>query len=941
MRHKCPPMVAAAWLLSAVFSAISSASVRSDDRVCNLRVADLEILEGTLEDEAVPDHEADNWTRWGFDPLVLARVPYVTLEGQGEAFLSSGAFDAPNPSQSPRDANLPEQILSIRVPAGQSVVRGTLFRPNQNGQGMVAVRFRFNPTGAGLDHSNSRFLLAKAVHYQALVNRQLPGAAWFRYQQKQALNLAGRAGVPLNPGFRQGGEEALERSLAFFGGNRAIRENLQLEREIVERPGAGPQDLTPTVSVETIPGISVAAIDWASRIAGKTPELDPLAAAIPADQHAVFFPHLEAVLTLSRVQNLHGSLPALRILADASAGRDLFDRYTRELAIGPDSLAALRQIPSIRSLAVTGSDPYFEEGTDVAILFETTDPAPLINLLRQLYETRKADQPDAIFQESREANQTQLLSLVAPAGEVQSYTGVAGSTVVLTNSAAQRHRILETIARTKPCLKDVPEYLFFRDRYRREPESESAFLVLSDETIRRWCGPRWRIAASRRRRAATWLAEIQSAHASDVVLGRKAESLAAPTGALPLGVLDWSTQGVHSSTYGRTRALKPILEIPLEQVTLAEANAYAFWRDGYQRNWRGVFDPIAVRVSASDERLETDLSVMPLITSSDYTPLIQRVGNSKISATAGDLHPESIFHAIMAIDQKSPLFQQGNVLAGSVVQGLGTTALGWVGATMSLFLDQDPFWDELAQSKSSEQFLGQNLTRAPVALHVDVTDSVRLALFLSALRLFAQQSAPGALTWTNPEYQGKPYVCVSAGANGPVSGLELFYTSTPRSLLISLNENVIHRFLDRQEKPASDQPRDAWLGESVSARINADGIRTIGHAAGSTFTEQLQIMAWNNLPILNEWKRLYPDRDPAQVHHELWGETLRCPGNGQYVWNDQWQTMESTVFGCPAEPKQADDMAQPLFGIDQAGMGVSFGEGGLRGRLRLDWTKAR
>ena len=59
----------------------------------------------------------------------------------------------------------------------------------------------------------------------------------------------------------------------------------------------------------------------------------------------------------------------------------------------------------------------------------------------------------------------------------------------------------------------------------------------------------------------------------------------------------------------------------------------------------------------------------------------------------------------------------------------------------------------------------------------------------------------------------------------------------------------------------------------------------------------------SNLPALNEWKRLFPDRDPVAVHREVWGVTLVCPGGGNYVWNEKYATMESTVYGHPGQPK--------------------------------------
>ena len=85
-----------------------------------------------------------------------------------------------------------------------------------------------------------------------------------------------------------------------------------------------------------------------------------------------------------------------------------------------------------------------------------------------------------------------------------------------------------------------------------------------------------------------------------------------------------------------------------------------------------------------------------------------------------------------------------------------------------------------------------------------------------------------------------------------------------------------------------------------------------------------QLLSWSNLPILNEWKRLYPDRDPVQLHEAIWKSKLTCPGGGTYVWNERWQTMESTVYGHPGEPKRGPGKFLPLARVSAVNLGLSF-----------------
>jgi len=98
----------------------------------------------------------------------------------------------------------------------------------------------------------------------------------------------------------------------------------------------------------------------------------------------------------------------------------------------------------------------------------------------------------------------------------------------------------------------------------------------------------------------------------------------------------------------------------------------------------------------------------------------------------------------------------------------------------------------------------------------------------------------------------------------------------------------------------------------------------------------MQTQAWNNLPILNEWHTLYPDQDPVDVHEQIWNERLICPGGGKYIWNDEWKTMESTIYGHPGVPKLGPGVPPELFKFRFGNLGVTFEEQGLRARLMLD-----
>ena len=72
------------------------------------------------------------------------------------------------------------------------------------------------------------------------------------------------------------------------------------------------------------------------------------------------------------------------------------------------------------------------------------------------------------------------------------------------------------------------------------------------------------------------------------------------------------------------------------------------------------------------------------------------------------------------------------------------------------------------------------------------------------------------------------------------------------------------------------------------------------------------------------------------MHQEVWKTRLVCPGGGSYVWNEQWQTIESTAYGHPGEPKDGPDWPEALRKILFGNFGVTFENDGLRARAVLD-----
>jgi hypothetical protein len=182
--------------------------------------------------------------------------------------------------------------------------------------------------------------------------------------------------------------------------------------------------------------------------------------------------------------------------------------------------------------------------------------------------------------------------------------------------------------------------------------------------------------------------------------------------------------------------------------------------------------------------------------------------------------------------------------------------------------------------------------------------------------------------------------------------LHICYATSPDSFILTLNEDLLKRAIDRQiareaatSRPAGAAPTTTiatqpapqhWLGSNLALDVDRHFIDVMRLGDEESDPQAfMRRLAWGNIPILNEWKRLYPDRDPVDVHEQAWHVRLIDPAGGKYVWNEQWQTMESTAYGHAGAPKEGPATPQALGAFQRAGFGIDFETQGIRARVVL------
>ena len=865
-----------------------------------------------------------------------AHVTRVRIEGEGQAYVGYG-IEMPRQ----RWSGMEDGRIAVRVPARREV-RGELVLPVR-GSGERRIAFTI-PADDLNEEADAIFHRTVVLHYQRLLDLGFEGRGWFQAQRDLAAakltEMGGDVadGLQFSATFRRGPRaQGIDQTFDLFTGIQAASENLQLDELI--RVDAD-EKWVADISVDSLQGITIEAVDWEELIEDPEPAHDALARYVPSDQFAIFFPDAGAMVKASQNVNRIGS----RIVQWADHREDFQtrQRYEVQLGVTLEQLAALADELEVGNIVMTAGDPYLVGGSDVALVLETSEPQALVDRLQALQEDA-AVRAGVQLRSERIGGQWEATVVRTEGRTVSSYVAVLGEdAVVLSNSPVQLERVAGTAAGLGKSLAQLDEYTYFRGRYRLG-EPETLWLVVSDETIRKLGSPRWRIAASRRVRALAAMQHVRAIHLGDLLDTSKVPGVLDLEMAVPgAGELRLTAEGVMSDVYGRPGFLTPIGEITIDNVTEAEAAAYRRWRSRYQGRWRYEFCPIALRLVFEGERLAGDITVLPLIEGSEYREWINTVGNARIEAPL-PMHSPTLAHFSMAVDLDSALFVQPRDMVRMTLSGV-ENPLGWIGSMFGIYAEDMAFWEELLEAEDPWLMIEEKGAAVPVALYVEVRNPMRLAAFLTGLRGMVQSTAPGMLRWVNREHADRDYVAVvtepALTRMGVPREVQLLYAMQDGYFLMTLNEDMMKRFLAEKEDPA--EPARPWLGRHVNLHIEGTMLRMLERLEDVFMFEDLRHAvgesAWRALPVLNDLRQHFPDRDPMAVYTHYRGSVLREPFGGNYVWNEAEGTMESTQAGHPGSPRTPEGVSGVFDGIDAAAFGLDFSaeHDALRGRFEID-----
>ena len=179
--------------------------------------------------------------------------------------------------------------------------------------------------------------------------------------------------------------------------------------------------------------------------------------------------------------------------------------------------------------------------------------------------------------------------------------------------------------------------------------------------------------------------------------------------------------------------------------------------------------------------------------------------------------------------------QQQSNFARMLAGGLQIDPLGWLGQSVCAYMDDGPFWDDLAKvaPDKREEFMEEQGWRMPLAVRAEVSSGLKLTAFLAAVRGFVEQAAPGMLNWESLTYNEQPYVKITPtpraiGQTEEIRNLAVYYSASGKSFVLSLNEDVLKRAIDREVErgklaASGEEPRQpgiGWLGSNLALQVD-------------------------------------------------------------------------------------------------------------------------
>jgi hypothetical protein len=771
-------------------------------------------------------------------------------------------------------------------------------------------------------------------HFLELL-RLYPDETFYQYALLQSRDRYGVTPPDLSAVIRSEPEADVEGSLyEVFTGSLAVQESLQRR---VLRGGSTAGNLNVHISQLSPPAVQ--SLPYAELLEkrakkGATPKLREIAKLVPEDQYLLHFQSINAANELGDLTTQWGD-DLLRLFTVQARDNRIREKFEDQLCLRRGPLTRLFADRVVTELALTGSDPFVREGSDMTILFRLRQPEVFGKAAAEWLAAVKEKRKDV---EEREFNYRghKIAAHYTADRAVSSFVARHEDYAIYSNSHRAIRKVVDTLLGLAPRLYDAVDYRYVSTLLPPSDDPQSGYLFASEAFLKRQIGPALKIAEKRRVECFNNLVMLNNASLfyrmehgrspgslSDLVEGRFVDSrkLVCPHGGAY--AFDPRQDACSCSLHNRLKYLTPNVELAILQVSEQEHKEYERYKQAYQQFWQGVFDPIAIRFTMGP-RVKLEVCVLPFANGSLYSDLRRTLSEKPQKFGTARIAPSAVA-SVAAVPGRQQIaeFLRGLPGVAETLEADPTlTDLSWLGDRISVHvcdddtvLEVDPLrlrpLDHLPVRASVMQqgvvALGLMASKVPAYVSLDVEDPDKAARLLEQLstRIFLKHGDVFGLptsfdAYRLPDYKGHAVYVLSYQLYA--IKVRLHVTLVGNRLVAATKPQPLREVIDAAAAKEEHPSQEAHL----LLRLNRRALNRLKGDLQLYWEEKSRLACHRNIISVYTLAKLYeaPLEDVQKLSEAKYGVTCYCPDHGDYGWDTRRDQVVCSVHGNRQQSRQ-------------------------------------
>jgi hypothetical protein len=257
------------------------------------------------------------------------------------------------------------------------------------------------------------------------------------------------------------------------------------------------------VDLTALNGPAIKSHPWRKMLAGREPEISPLARCVPDDFYFAQFRSLNSLIDALEISDLWSGHLYNQAVREARTQR-VGERLKEQLAVPTGDVLRPFYDRTVEEVAVTGSDLYLREGSDVTLIFRLKRSGLFKARMDAAQEEAEKSHPGLRASKGEHLG-VPYVHLSTPERGLHVFSAYPRADLhVRSNSLPALQRIVEAIRGRDAAgkqvrrLGDTPEFAYIRTLLPPGSAEEDGLIYLSDPFIRRQVGPCLKLTERRR-----------------------------------------------------------------------------------------------------------------------------------------------------------------------------------------------------------------------------------------------------------------------------------------------------------------------------------------------------------------------------------------------------------------------------------------------------------